>query len=83
MQKLNDIKEAIAYLKEGDIITSNGKDQFILKNKKVYRYFDGSHYSLEPKDFMDLYKTTNFYLYEEPSEIDEKKDEEYYRYWKK
>lgn len=83
MQKLKDIKEAIQYLKEGEIVTSNGKDQFVLKNKKICRYQNGTHFNLEPSDFLDLYRNNDFYLYEEALEIDEKKDEEYYRYYKK
>lgn len=83
MQKLNDIKETISYLNEGEIVTSNGKDQFVMKNKKVYRYCDGTSFSLSIKDFSELYKNTDFYLYEEALEIDDKKDEEYYRYYKK
>ena len=83
MQKLNDIKEVVSYLKEGDIVTSNGKNQFVLKNEKIATYSDGNHYSLDFKDFVDLYRNTTFYLYEEPIEIDESKDEAYYRYYKK
>lgn len=83
MQRLNDIKEVLSYLGEGEIVTSNGKDQFVMKNKIIYRYSDGSHYGLNINDFSDLYRNSNFYLYEEPIEIDEKKDEEYYRYYKK
>ena len=83
MQKLNDIKETVSYLNEGEIVTSNGKDQFIMKNKKIYRYCDGSNFSLGIKDFIELYKNIDFYLYEEAIEIDDKKDEEYYRYYKK
>ena len=83
MQKLNDIKEAVSYLGEGEIITCNGKDQFIMKNKRVYRYYDGSNYGLDINDFIDLYRNSSFYLYEEAVEIDDLKDEEYYRYYKK
>ena len=83
MQKLNGITETISYLKEGDIVTSNGKDQFVMKNNKICHYGNGSHFSLDIKSFLDLYKKTDFYLYEEAVEIDEKKDEEYYRYYKK
>lgn len=83
MQKLNDVKEALAYLNEGEIITSNGKDQFVMKNKRIYRYSDGSHFGLDSKDFLELYRNNDFYLYEEAVEIDEKKDEEYYRYYRK
>ncbi|MBQ1566318.1 MAG: hypothetical protein IIZ80_00335 [Erysipelotrichaceae bacterium] len=83
MQKLNDITEAIGYLREGDIITGNGKDLFILKNDKVYRYNEGTHYGMSIKDFMELYNKNTFYLYEESVEIDEDKDEAYYRYYRK
>lgn len=83
MQRLNDILEAASYLKQGDIVTCNGKDQFVYKNKKVYHYGNGSHFILDLKEFVDLYKNNSFYLYEEPFEIDDKKDEEYYRYYKK
>ena len=83
MQKLNDITEAIDYLREGDIITGNGKDLFILKNDKVYRYNEGTHYGMSIKDFMELYNKNTFYLYEESVEIDEDKDEAYYRYYRK
>ena len=74
MQKLNDINEAIPYLREGDIITSTGKDQVVLNNGKVYRYDQGNHFSLDLKDFIDLYSKTTFYLYEDSIEIDEEKD---------
>lgn len=83
MEKLKDIHEAIDYLKQGDIVSSNGKDQFIIRNKKVYRYDDGNTYSLPLNDFLDLYRNSNFYLYEDSAYIDEEKDEAYYRYYKK
>lgn len=83
MQKLNDINEAISYLRDGDIITSTGKDQLVLKNNKVYIYNQGNHFGLEVKDFVELYKKTVFYLYEDAITIDEEKDEAYYRYYKK
>lgn len=83
MVKLSDINEAISYLKEGEIITTNGKDQFVVKNSKIYRYQDGTSFFLELKDFKDLYKNTNFYLYEDLVLVDEDKDEAYYRYYKK
>jgi len=82
MQKLNGVIEAISYLKEGEIITSNGKDQFVMKDKKIYHY-GNSHFGLDIDDFKQLYKTSDFYLYEETIEIDDTKDEAYYRYYKK
>lgn len=83
MEKLKDVKEALSYIRQGEIITSNGKDQILFKNDKVYCYNDGSHYNLDTESFLDLYKNTNLFLYEEQVEIDDKKDEEYYRYYKK
>jgi len=83
MEKLKDISETLKYLKEGDIVSSNGKDQFIIRNKRVYRYFEGNQFSLTLDDFIDLYKNSSFYLYEDTNEIDEEKDEAYYRYYKK
>ena len=56
MEKLSNIKEVVSYLQEGELVTSNGKDQFIMKNKKIYHYGDGSHYGLDLEDFVELYK---------------------------
>ena len=83
MEKLNDINEAISYMRQGDIVTGNGKDIFIIKNDRVVRYSEGTQYSLKIDDFIDLYKKNNFYLYEDSVEIEEEKDEAYYRYYKK
>ncbi|MBP5279438.1 MAG: hypothetical protein J6Z03_03060 [Erysipelotrichaceae bacterium] len=83
MQRLKDISEAIGYLRDGDIVTTDGKDQFILKNEKIYRYREGTRYGMDIKDFMELYNKNTFYLYEESVEIDESKDEAYYRYYRK
>lgn len=83
MEKLENINEAIEYLKQGDIVSSNGKDQFVIKNNKVFRYDNGTSFSLSLNDFYELYKNNNFYLYEDSVYIDEEKDEAYYRYYKK
>lgn len=83
MEKIKDINEALKYLKQGDIITCQGNDLFILKANKVACFVDGSNYSLNIPDFIDLYKNNTFYLYEESVEIDLDKDEDYYRYYHK
>lgn len=83
MEKIKDINEALEYLKQGDIITCQGNDLFILKANKVACFVDGSNYSLNIPDFIDLYKNNTFYLYEESVEIDLDKDEDYYRYYHK
>ena len=83
MELLRDMNEVLSYLREGDIVTSDGKDQFVLKGEKGVRYYNGSRFSLDLKDVADLYKKNRFYLYEESVEIDETKDEAYYRYYRK
>lgn len=84
MEKINGINEAIFRLKDKEILTTNLKDFFVYKNKRVYRYFNGSAFSITLEDFLDLYKNTDFYIYEDESVyIDAEKDEDYYRYYKK
>ena len=82
MEKISGISEAIMYLKDGSLIT-DGSGYYIFKNEKIHHYYDGNHYSLSIEDFMQLYKKNSFYLYEETVEIDESKDEAYYRYYRK
>ena len=83
MQKIKDINEAISFLKQGDILTENGKNNFVFKNNRIYNYNEGTRYSLELEDFVKLFNKNTFYLYEESAEIDENKDEDYYRYYRK
>ena len=84
MEKINNINEALYYLKDLEILMSKKGDQFVLKNGKVYRYFNGSSFVLKLEDFVDLYKDVTFYLYKDDStSIDNDKDEAYYRYYHK
>ena len=83
MRKMRDVSEAFLFLKEGDILTTDGKDQFILKQDRIYRYASGTRFSLPIEEFLQLYQKSSFFLYEETAEIDETKDEAYYRYYKK
>ncbi|MBQ6335573.1 MAG: hypothetical protein IJI46_10940 [Erysipelotrichaceae bacterium] len=83
MEALRNINEALTYLKQGEIITSSGKDRFVLKNEKVCRYDEGTRFILNIEDFISLYGQNRFYLLEETAEIDETKDEAYYRYYRK
>ena len=75
--------EIMSLLESGFILTSNGKDLFVLRNKRIHHYGDGIHYSLNKDEFLSLYKNNRFFLYEESVEIDDSKDEDYYRYYKK
>ena len=83
MEKINDIREVIEYLKDGAIITSGKGDHFVLKNGRVHHYTKGTHYSLSIDEFRELYEKSDLGLYEEAFEIDETKDEAYYRYYRK
>ena len=83
MDKLSSMKEVLSCLKEGDLLTSNGKDRFVMKGDRVFCYIDGTRFSMTVEDFAELYMKNRFYLYEESVEIDESKDEAYYRYYRK
>ena len=83
MQKMKDIYEVLDYLKQGEILTINGKDQYIILKDKINCFKDGTRFVLNENDFIKLYNKNSFYLYEETVEIDVDKDEAYYRYYKK
>ncbi len=83
MQKLRDINEAMAYLKEGEILTENGTNRFVLREERISCYENGTRFSLDPDEFRELYQKNSFYLYEETVQIDEDKDKAYYRYYRK
>lgn len=84
MEKTNSFAEALLALKDKEILTTKRKDFFVFKKNKVYRYFNGSCFTIDVDDFVDLYKDETFYIYEEDGAfIDNDKDEAYYRYYKK
>ena len=81
MVRIDGFKLVIEYLKDGAIITNNGKNEFYLNDGKVIIHFNGSLVKLSLNDFMDLYHNDSFYLLEEEVVVDETKDEDYYRYY--
>ena len=83
MERIQNHKEVLKHLRDGELITSNGKDQFILKKERVFCYREGTRFSLDLDAFSELYGNTVFYIYEDSAMIDEEKDEAYYRYYKK
>ena len=83
MQRLKDIAEVLVYLKEGEILTENGTNRFVLRNGRISCYENGTRFSLELEEFKELYQKNSFYLYEETVQIDEENDEAYYRYYRK
>ena len=83
MERISTIGDVLDYLRDGAIITKTGKDQYVLKGEGVVCYSNGTRYSLDLKDFYEMYKKTIFFIYEDSVEIDQDKDEAYYRYYKK
>ena len=77
------MNEVLTCLREGEILTSSGKEHFVMKGDKVLCYKDGTRFSMSTEDFVELYTKNRFFLYEESVEIDESKDEAYYRYYRK
>lgn len=84
MEKINSFDEVLLYLKDKAIITTDGKNMFYLKGGKVIHKFKGNFLSLKKEDFISLYSDEEFFLIEDNSVyIDDNKDEDYYRYYKK
>ena len=83
MRTIKGAAEALVCLKEGEILTTDGKDRFILKKDRVYCYESGTRFSVPAEDFLQLYQKNSFFIEEETVEIDESKDEAYYRYYRK
>lgn len=84
MEKIESFREVVFHLKDLEVLTTPKKDYFVYKNKKVYRYFNGSSFCLTLDDFKQLYSKETFYVYENDDVfIDNDKDEAYYRYYKK
>ena len=83
MDQIKDINEAVEYLRQGELITTGKGDLFLWKEERIHHYGQGTHYSLSIDDFKELYAKNSFRLYEETVEIDESKDEAYYRYYHK
>lgn len=84
MERLNNIQEAILALKDKEILTTNKKDRYVFKKNNIYVYNNGTSFVLTLDDFKELYKEKAFYVFEEEgSFIDNDKDEDYYRYYRK
>lgn len=84
MNDLLNINEAIDYLKQGFILKDNKKNEFLLKNKMIYYFNNGSLFKINIEDFLELFKESKFYIFEDNNiYIDDSKDEDYYRYYKK
>lgn len=79
MQRIETFEEVKNYLKHHEVITTNNKDSFYLKDDIVIHKFNGNAFKIKFTEFCDLYKDTLFYIREDEQEtVDLKKDEEYY-----
>ena len=84
MEKIDSFEETLMYLKDKAVITSDGHNLFYLSNGYVVNKFNGSSVKMKKEDFIELYRDETFYLKEDNSIfIDDEKDEDYYRYYKK
>lgn len=84
MEKLETFAQVLLALKDREVITTDKKDRYILKNDKVYCFKEGTSFILTLEDFKDLYQEKTFFIYkEEGAYIDADKDEAYYRYYRK
>ncbi len=84
MEKLRSLAEALDYLKNGQLLVNGRKEQFYYKNERIYIRNQGSSYSLNIDEFIQLFKDTVFYIYQDNDiSIDDQKDEAYYRYYHK
>lgn len=84
MKTTFNIEEAINELKNGEVLCTNFNNQFVYKNEKIVHYFNGSVISMSIDNFIELYRNELFYLYEDNGTyIDDSKDEDYYRYYRK
>lgn len=83
MIKLENIYDVIEELNKGEYLSTDGLNIFFMKNNKIRIKSQNANYYLELEDFIKLYKNVVFFIYNNDILIDENKDEEYYRFYKK
>ncbi len=81
MELIKDSKEAYLYLEKGEILISPGQLILFMKDKQVYVKAPQWTAKLDKNDFLELFKTQTFSIYEKREETDSsQKDEEYYQW---
>lgn len=81
METIKSSKEAYFYLKKGEILISSGQLILFMKEKQIYLKAPQWTAKVSPEDFLELFKTHSFVLYEKKEEnISSQKDEEYYQW---
>ncbi|MBQ1521745.1 MAG: hypothetical protein IIZ74_03185 [Erysipelotrichaceae bacterium] len=76
-------KEAITYLKDGEIVLAGNRTSFYLDGDMITVHTPNSRYKLSLNEFRDLFVREQLYLYIPNSDgIDTEKDDAYYA-WKR
>lgn len=84
MERLESFELVLDALKHGEFLTVNGYDRFFQKGDIITYLCNGSSFKLKIDDFKAIYHKDTFYVYEDNNVfIDNDKDEDYYRYYKK
>ncbi len=84
MEKVESFELVLDELKNGAKLTVTGGDRFYQSGETITRLDNGSKYRMNKDDFIALFHNNTFYYYEDNSVfIDDLKDEDYYRYYKK
>lgn len=84
MEKIESFDKALQHLNEGCKIFLERENFFIQSGKMIYQYKKGSRFHFSLSLFEELFINEKFYLCQEENiRIDESKDEEYYRYYRK
>lgn len=81
MEDIFDVNQALEILKEKVVIKDNLKNKFVCRKNKIWVYSSNSSYSLNFKDFIELFKEHKFMIEDfDDSTIDTEKDKEYYNF---
>ena len=81
---INNIDEVIEYLNDGLVLINEKGMKFVKRKDNIQYFYNGSAFKLKIEDFKDLFKDDKFDIYEDNDVIiDDQKDEDYYRYYKK
>ena len=84
MRRLESFKEALIYLHNGAILSTGSCREIFKDRERIRLRNEGSSYSLSLDEFRTLFFQEIFYYREEDGvTIDEEKDIDYYRYYRK
>lgn len=79
-KEILNVNEAYFALTEGMVVIDTLSTKFKLKSKVIFAKSENASFKLNKDEFLQLYKNTKFVILDDNSEIDLKKDEEYYAF---